>query len=311
MPLSIFDDHKVKEHFDGSEWLLGGIMKQVNIYNFYQFGAILHPITELKAGKPFKEYFYALFMGRAWLESFVNGNLLPMTICNRSAQKVISGIDFLLPQGKDEKPRLGMDEEVNYGHLYTIIDGMKEFETVFGAELQNLATYFVSKKGIYETNDLIQNADEWFPASIRGRFTGQVIHDLKEAGKCLAFDLSTAAGFHIARAVEGVLLEYLKVLCSEQLECLKESDRNLGRYIKLARENDGNLKVCSSLDQFRELHRNPLIHPETILTIEEALTLHGIAQSAIMSIIIEMDKRNGPLLPLETTSVSSSGMINE
>ena len=275
-------------------------MQKVNIYNFYQFGTLLHPVVEMQPGGLFRDYHITLFIARIWLENFVDGHLIPMTISNHIAQKVIKAIDYLMPPGKDVPPRLAMDQEVTYGHLYAVVEAAKEFETVFAAELQNLATYFVSKKGIYETNDLIQKADEWFPPTIREKFTGQVTLDLKEAGKCLAFDLSTAAGFHLARAVEGVLLEYLTVLCPEEIEKMKEAQRNLGNYIKLAKDKDGNVKVCSSLDQFRDLHRNPLIHPETVLTIEEALTLHGISQSAIVSMVIDMDKRKGPVLPLPT-----------
>ena len=124
--------------------------------------------------------------------------------------------------------------------------------------------------------------------------------DIREAGKCLAFDLATASGFHIARAVEGVLVEYLKLLCPTIYADLKDSQRNLGYYIKIAKENNGEPKVCSSLDQFRDLHRNPLIHPEAVLTVDEAVTLLGIAQSTIVATILEIAKQKNatPLLPM-------------
>lgn len=289
----------------------GGLMQKVNIYNFYQFGMVLHPLSNLQAGRPFKDYRWSLYNARNWIESFVNGGLIPMTICVPVAQKVIEHINFLLPKGSPEQPTFHEDEIVGFEFLYLLMESVKEFETVLGAELQNSAIYFVSRKGIYETNDLIQKADEMFPSSIRLRFPSKVKLDLREAGKCLAFELSTAAGFHITRAVEGMLVEYLNILCPVDVSEMKDSQRNLGLYIKLARNNGGDEKVCSSLDQFRDLHRNPLIHPEAILTIEEAQTLLGIGQSAIVSIVIDMDKRIGPMLPLETNAASASGMINK
>jgi hypothetical protein len=162
-----------------------------------------------------------------------------------------------------------------------------------------MATYFVSKKAIYDTNDLILRADELFSEPIRQRLSDQVKHDVRETGKCLAFDLATAAGFHITRALEGVVLDYLQILCPKEIASLKDSQRNLGNYIKMASDHEGDLKVCNSLDQFRDLHRNPLIHPETVLSVDEALTLLGIAQSAIVAIVMDIQKRNP--IPSATT----------
>ena len=182
--------------------------------------------------------------------------------------------------------------------LFQIIEGAKEFETVFSAEVQNMATYFVSKKGIYDTNDLISHAEDMFPSGVKECISEQAQTDIRESGKCLAFDLATASGFHVARAVEGVLLDYLTLLCPSVVANLKENQRNLGSYIKLARENKGDDKVCNSLDQFRDLHRNPLIHPEAVLTIDDAVALLGIAQSAIISLALQIAKLKGQPAPL-------------
>ena len=82
---------------------------------------------------------------------------------------------------------------------------------------------------------------------------------------------------------------------------MPESSRNLGNYIKIAKENNGDDKVCSCIEQFKKLHRNPLIHPESILDVDDALTLLGIAQSAIVSMTMEIDKlrdSDGDLIPI-------------
>jgi hypothetical protein len=61
------------------------------------------------------------------------------------------------------------------------------------------------------------------------------------------------------------------------------------------------LKVVAALDQIRDLHRNPNIHPEEVLTLDEALALLGIAQSAILGMVRDVRKRTGageqPALP--------------
>ena len=111
--------------------------------------------------------------------------------------------------------------------------------------------------------------------------------------------IRNAAGFHIARAVESVLLVYLERLCPEKFGQLSDSQRNLGFYIKMARENKGEEKLCGCLDQFRNLHRNPLMHPDENLTIDQAISLLGIAQSSIIAIALELkDTNNQALLPM-------------
>ena len=115
--------------------------------------------------------------------------------------------------------------------------------------------------------------------------------DIREAGKCLAFDLGTAAGFHIARAVESVVLQYLNILCPQALENLSDGDKNLGKYVGLARKHGADEKVCASLDQFRLLHRNPLMHPDESIDVEEAMILLAIASSAIFGIMLDIMNR--------------------
>ncbi len=50
----------------------------------------------------------------------------------------------------------------------------------------------------------------------------------------------------------------------------------------------GSAKVLSCLQQIKDLHRNPLMHPEETLTLEEAISLFGICQSAISAMLKEI-----------------------
>lgn len=265
-------------------------MKYINISNFYKLGQQLQLLSQLEPEKPLKDYYFILLVAQRWAEFFINDNMIPMTICKGAANKIANGINGIIPKDQKERANLDMEKVITYVDLYSIIEGVREFEIVFSAESQNMATYFVSKKGIYDTNDLILKADDLLTEDVKELISDEAKTDIREAGKCLAFDLATAAGFHIARAVERVLIDYLKVLCPEKLEAFNDGQRNLGGYIKLARDNKCEAKVCNSLDQFRELHRNPLMHPEAVLTIDDAIVLLGIAQSSIISTAMEIKK---------------------
>jgi hypothetical protein len=141
----------------------------------------------------------------------------------------------------------------------------------------------------YKTSTLIENGDAVFPKNIRDKLPALAVTDVKAAGRCLAFDLPTSAGFHIARTVETVLLQYFSVLEIELPEY-----KNLGRYIETLREQGPakgiDPKVIAAVDQFRDLYRNPIMHPDVNLTSDEAQTLFANAQSAISAIISDMGK---------------------
>jgi len=129
--------------------------------------------------------------------------------------------------------------------------------------------------------------------------------DIREAGKSLAFELPTAAGFHLFRATESVLRKYY---VHETGSTAPPKVRNIGVYLNALKiANKGDPKVRAALKQMTDLHRNPLIHPETILTLDEAIAIFGIARSAITAMLSVL-----PVQPLTTgagPAASISGSI--
>jgi hypothetical protein len=102
----------------------------------------------------------------------------------------------------------------------------------------------------------------------------------------LAFDLPTATGFHMLRATEAVLIEY-KTAAGVK----KSKTRNWNKYIQDLKAAGADQKIVAILDQIRDLHRNPLMHPEVVLTMPEASAIFGICQSAITIMAQDMEKR--------------------
>lgn len=56
-------------------------------------------------------------------------------------------------------------------------------------------------------------------------------------------------------------------------------------YIKKLRGANADERVTLLLDQVREKHRNPVMHPEETLTLNQAMTLFGLSQSAIIAML--------------------------
>jgi len=88
------------------------------------------------------------------------------------------------------------------------------------------------------------------------------------------------------RATELVVRRYWDAVTSGK----QRPDRfNIGEYLReMEKENVGDPKTLATLKQIKDLHRNELMHPEVSLDIDEAISLLGIAQSAIAAMMKEI-----------------------
>ena len=90
--------------------------------------------------------------------------------------------------------------------------------------------------------------------------------------------------------------------------------RNWGVYIRNLRKCSADPKILSTLEQIKDLHRNPVIHPEVQIDIDEALSLVGIAESAISRMIADMKDRGPailePVLPLEPNPLAMAALFS-
>ena len=176
-----------------------------------------------------------------------------------------------------EKEDLGAD-----AIFQEIIKIANELEIVLSAELQTLATYNITQKGIYSTTDLIERAERILPEQVLGKIGQMAVGEVRESGKCLAFDCATASAFHMMRATEEVMYRYYVSVCKPKpVKRLK----NWGAYIaQLSKSNKPEVKeIVAMLQQIKDRHRNLIMHPEIVLTIDEAFTLFEIAQGAIIA----------------------------
>jgi hypothetical protein len=253
-------------------------MKRVNQYTFYQLGMILHPLTTVEEGLSLPQSVWELNKARAWVEFVLENQLFRIVVCQSAAQKLVDAIDAVVPKKTSEFSAIDPKRELTWYEAYSIRSAASEFETVFAAELPTFDTYIVSKKGIYSTADLVERADMAFDESARTYLSEEVLSDFRQAGRCLAFELATGAGFHTMRAVEAVLRAYWRLVLKptagakapEMAVCINE--------LRKAGESE---KLMNILDDIRDLHRNTIMHPEAFLDMKDALRLFDVAKSAI------------------------------
>jgi hypothetical protein len=107
-----------------------------------------------------------------------------------------------------------------------IIQEYSQFRTAFIAEIGTFPSYFVSQKGSFDTLTLLDEPSRLFPADLWNKVP-EARFDVAEAGKALCYELSTACGMHVFRAVETVLRRYYTEVTGGKAQ---PKVRNIGVY---------------------------------------------------------------------------------
>ena len=278
-------------------------MRRVNHYQYYYLGMTLRPLHELPEKASLLHISARLQNAESALERLLADPLVPLSVSRPAATNLlnhIQNVTKIWKGGTIEQIAKLSEQTLDFTDHYYITQAISRFEMVFSAELQSAATYVVSRKGIYSTTDLIEHAEELLEEPFRSYLPEQAVIDLREAGRCVAFELATAAGFHIIRGTEAVLRQYYAVVTGKQP---KNKMRSWRAYYKQLLKNDVDPKIIAVIDQMRELYRNPIFHPEDTLTPAQATTLLGIAQAAIVMIITDIIERQRAAQP--TTSAKA------
>ncbi len=278
-PLYVHLEHVALERCEGN-------MLELHLPFLCEFGVKLGKLIEQKDDAKPIDLWWSVY---AVVEP-LNQLLLtfPLPVCSRKGQDLLSSLkewNELAGQwgqagreGGEHAERLLTELRLKFN---TLSLHASDFRTVLMAELATLRAYLVLKKGIYATSDLIETAELTLPESVVSKLPQSVVVELREGGRCLAFECATASGFHVMRAVELVLHRYYVVCC-------KPSSRaklpNWGAYLcemKKCKE-PAVLQVVALLQQIKDLERNVIMHPEAVLTPDDAFRLFELAKSAII-----------------------------
>jgi hypothetical protein len=230
----------------------------------------------------------ALFNPRQQLEALMLGSVFSPTL--RSSRASATLLYELLLRHTD-----GDYEGVVQPHeLWAIRDAYTQFKTAFLAELGTLPAYFVSQKGSHDTLTLLDQPGLMFPDDLAKKVP-EAMFDVAEAGKSLCYETGTACGFHLFRVTEAVLRRYYAFVTNGQAH---PKVRNIMVYVNAIRQKKcGDERILSVIEHMSKLHRNPLIHPEVALTVDEAISILGMARSAVTAMLSAL-----PALPPTTTT---------
>jgi len=277
-------------------------MQRVNEFVFYELALKVHQLTELVDGQEYKysDVWLLWSNARDALDEIYRQR--PLSFTTPVATKLYQAINHVIPEKWEEMiskiPKQGESEEaLPYWTVYRIKEAANEFETVLRNECQLMDTYFVTKKGAYSTIDLVEHAHYQVPEPTRGKLPDETKKDLDQAGKCIAFDVPTAAAFHLLRGTEAVIRQYYDAVVPGPKRASGKM-RNWGAYLRLLSRHQGDEKVISLLTHMKDMYRNPVLHPEETYDDERVQVLFGLCVSAIVLIktaLSEFSNQSGTL----------------
>jgi hypothetical protein len=278
-------------------------VERVNQYPLYEMGKSLQAIVAYKGDAAATAALWDVFNAGNVLDQILAGNPFPIGVSRGAAQSLraeLSGIwtqhftGPVKPDGtRDFRFPETTDAPIPAWRWNSLQTALARFETIFAAEIAEGTTYFVPRRGIYSTPALVDTADEAFPETLRGYIPEKTKVDWKAAGRCLAFSLLSASGFHVARAVEGTLEAYYQLYTGKPDATLRSWDDYFKELTKIAAGKptpSPESRTLAELDQMRQDYRNPLMHPRVTLNDADAQILFNNGESLIIGMASEICK---------------------
>jgi len=259
-------------------------LEKVNAYPVYLVGAHLGPLynfiqlPKITLGQILKFAVNAQNI----LGKFLNDTIVPFRGSKDKAKELLALLNNLLTEDRLSNANKPLDQR----EVVQIMALVREFETIFEIECNHLDVYFINQKRAWDMSILTNEAENVL-GKVKAMLEGSALDDWRQAGRCLAFDVPTASGFHMFRVIESVVLKYFPIFGLSVPT--KKGDKNLGHYIKILEDKGLDTRIVEMLRHLKEFYRNPLMHPEKFLTSDEAEGLFGFAQSAVSRMLEDQE----------------------
>ena len=171
-------------------------------------------------------------------------------------------------------------------------EASSQIQTVMLAEAEDVFAHVTDDKR-FAVEKLLNNIASLMTHGIYDALPDIAKYDFQQAGRCLAFELPTAAAFHLMRGTEDVLkLFYCSVITHNRVALMwGPMAADLRRRL-----DPPAVVLLNNLDNLRTGFRNPTQHPEKIYDIEEAQDLFALSVEAVNRMIKYLGARqaSGP-----------------
>lgn len=269
----------------------GQDVERINYYPLYELGGAIRSLEDHTTDKDVdaRALFFALSGARTALNSLLRGRPFSVGISKASIHELLDAIVQADVQyfTEDDNKTAKYPKDGQRIFLFGIQPAIRKFEILL---MNEAATYAVPPRGIYSTAALIDFADQSFPPDVLGHVPEQARTDWKAAGRCLAFNLLSATGFHVARAVESTLEVYYQTFTGKlgKLRSWNDYIRSLNGVLGSGASPAPTEKTLAELMQMKDDYRNPLVHPRVTLTEIDARMLFDNGESVIIAMAAEI-----------------------
>jgi hypothetical protein len=263
----------------------GGYMIRIDGFPVYELGFVLGPILRLMAEeqRPLRRDLFEAHLGAA----------------RESLRKITAPApeSYLPPRSKAQAEVVlqviteilaGTDAVMSGDHRGRLMFHLVGFNETLASELQSFDLYWVEPKLGYNTSELLTDGTVVFPKPIRDVLPDELKHEVREAARCLEYEVFDAVGFHILRAVELTVLDYFTLA-----EWSGPKPTAWNNYARSLKKLNVHRKIRWMIVRLSELHRNELLHAEAVLSAPEASMLFALMQEVMPVMIADVAKRKG------------------
>lgn len=268
-------------------------MNRVNVFSFYKLGELLQCVKETNFSTAGTEELLILGRAKACLIDFLRSVEAGLRRSKGSAGNVLEKLNKLEAALLEE--RIIADHEID-----GLCEAVEDFGVILESESRDaLRVFAVLPKDVCDTAKLVDHAEDVLGEKTLPALPGVIRNDVNLAGRCLAFELWTATGFHAMRAVEAMCREYYLVTTENPPldtfrlgEIIAELERRLEQE-EGAKVSDSPLGlIVYTLLRLNKLYYLPVLHSKMILTSETAVQVFELATEVITMICDDLTSRS-------------------
>lgn len=255
-------------------------MHYQSFYKFYRFGASLRFLQDATTRYPVHGGAFTLHNIRLLFNFFEDLNLI---VTNRLAHTKLDALVEEL-EATDKSANLTQDQ------VTTLKATIKSIRDTLDEEIKGIGAYAPTPKRI-NLDRLLDDVTSLFAPSTYDILPDLTRFDFQQAGRCIAFELPTAAAFHILRATEGCLRFYYE----RMVKSGRIKGRMWGPIVNDLRKRNitkKNETLNNHLDNIRASFRNPTQHPEATYDIHEVQDLWSVCIDVVNRMIRILRQEN-------------------
>ena len=262
-------------------------MERVNGFIAFAIGVALAELAAVTIPPESPNFAMALprvLNAKARLDEFLADHRIPLHGSKDRARNILRLLDRI-----QEGASANAQNPVPADLCLAVWNEAVAFQHVFQTECARLPLFLITERRGWDMAMLGEYAEFALPSLAWSALTPTELKDVRAAGRCLAFEIPTAAAFHLYRLLESFVLKYMPLFGVT----LRDADRNLGNYIKILNDRGVSQKITSMLQHIKDEYRNPAIHPGLFFDIDGAASQFAFVQGVTHMIAEDILNRLG------------------